>query len=76
MDSVSCVIQKKLDNTTRFKYHCAMSKSARKWKHNLPTVNGHSIVLEAHKLTEALELMWSNEIEAEEVDMYLVADWN
>ncbi len=47
-----------------------------KWKHNLPRVNGQFVVIEANKLTEALDLMWKNEIEPEEIDFYLVAQWN
>lgn len=48
----------------------------RKWKHKLPRIDGQLIVIPHNKLTEALELMWTNKIEPEEVDSYIVADWN
>lgn len=48
----------------------------KKWKHNLPSVNGHYVVIEPERLTEALELMWSDQIEPEEVDFLLVCQWN
>lgn len=48
----------------------------RKYKHKLPQINGEIVVVPQNKLTEALELMWSNQIEPEEVDGYMLGDWN
>jgi hypothetical protein len=48
----------------------------KRYKHKLPMIDGQIVVIEIRKLNEALELMWNNKIEPEEIDQYLVADWN
>lgn len=48
----------------------------KKWKHNFPSVNGFDIIIDPQKLTEALELMWTDQIDPEDIDFYLVADFN
>lgn len=48
----------------------------KKWKHNLPFVNGQPVIIEPEKLTEALELMWTDQIDPEEIDFVLVSQWN
>lgn len=48
----------------------------KKWKHNLPYINGQPLIIPSEKLTEALELMWSDQIEPDDIDYYLVGDWN
>lgn len=54
----------------------AQTPARKLWKAKFPQINGQLLVLPPNKLTEALELMWQDQIEPEEVDHYIVADWN
>lgn len=51
-------------------------KMTKKYKHKLPQIDGQYIVLPEEKFNEALDLMWHNWIEPEDVDFYVVGNWN
>lgn len=39
-------------------------------------IKGEPIIIPFEKLTEALHLMWRDEIEPEEIDFYVMGNWN
>lgn len=48
----------------------------KKWIHKLPQINGQAIIVPIERVNEALELMWTDVIEPEEIDQYIIAEWN
>lgn len=52
------------------------SNKNHKWIHKLPRINGQIIIVPIERVNEALELMWTDVIEPEEIDQYIISEWN
>ncbi len=48
----------------------------KKWRPREPRVNGHLIILSVGKLEEAIKLCDEGRISPDEINYYLVAEWN
>lgn len=53
-----------------------MKQKKKTYQYRLPIVDGMFVVLKHGKLDEALSLARRGEIDVEEIDEYLVAEWN